>query len=678
MNDNSSDEYNNEDNNEDKNNRKNLDKLKDIMDIEVDKKYGYPKTDDPNFQEKIYTKREFYYYKLPNRPDLSNYKEIEEYRRKICVPSGQLLEHQSLLSNFINPDTPYKGLLIFHGTGTGKTCAAIAIGEKFKQQVQRYNTQIYILVPGPLLKESWREHLLKCTGDTYINLNENYIYLNEEEKEKLKKQGVQNAMQYYKIMSYRSFYKRVLGEKIIEKKVIEDNKIKVSYKKTDEGEFERDIGIDRLYNLNNSLIIIDEAHNLTGNVYGEALMKIIKNSINLKVILLTATPMKNLGDDIVELLNFLRPIDSQVERDLIFTSQKNHLMELKPNGLEYLKKMASGYVSHFRGADPVTFAEKIEIGEKPKSLYFTKIISCYMENFQTEAYHLAKKLALEEADALDRKSEAVANFVFPGLDEDRKKLVGLYGREGLNQLKNQLKNHYEKINKMIAKDILGLSKSDEEFININENTKNITGAILKKEYLKYFSTKFYQALLDIENNLFSKDKNSDSRTGFVYSNLVKIGIEIFQEVLIQNGFLQYDENLNNYQVKENTVCYYCGVNHKNHKETNSHKFYPATFLVVTGQSSEESAEEIPENSKKIITNIFNSYENKDGKLIKLILGSKVMNEGISLANVYSVHILDVYFNFGRVDQVIGRAIRWCSHYKLMTEENPFPKVKVYK
>jgi hypothetical protein len=80
------------------------------QDDENEKVYGYPKPDDPNLQLKIYKKREFYYYKLPDRPDLSNYKSIEEYRKRICEPTGQLLEHQSLLSNFINPDTPYDGL----------------------------------------------------------------------------------------------------------------------------------------------------------------------------------------------------------------------------------------------------------------------------------------------------------------------------------------------------------------------------------------------------------------------------------------------------------------------------------------------------------------------------------------------------------------------------------------
>ena len=64
-------------------------------------------------------------------------------------------------------------------------------------------------------------------------------------------------MQYYKFMSYKSFYKKVLGEKIVEKK----EGTKIAYKKTAEGEFERDVSVDRLYNLNNSLIVIDEAHN---------------------------------------------------------------------------------------------------------------------------------------------------------------------------------------------------------------------------------------------------------------------------------------------------------------------------------------------------------------------------------------------------------------------------------
>ena len=89
-------------------------------------------------------------------------------------------------------------------------------------------------------------------------------------------------------------------------------------------------------------------------------------------------------------------------------------------------------------------------------------------------------------------------------------------------------------------------------------------------------------------------------------------------------------------------------------------------------------ETIPEDKQQILTNVFNDIENKEGKFLKFVLGSKVMNEGISLKNVAEVHILDVYFNLGRVDQIIGRAIRQCSHYNVMMTKTDIPEVEVYK
>jgi D-alanine-D-alanine ligase len=45
-----------------------------------------------------------------------------------------------------------------------------SIAEQFKDQVKKYNTKIYILIPGPLLKEGWKEELISynCTGETYM------------------------------------------------------------------------------------------------------------------------------------------------------------------------------------------------------------------------------------------------------------------------------------------------------------------------------------------------------------------------------------------------------------------------------------------------------------------------------------------------------------------------------
>jgi len=635
---------------------------------------GYPRIDDENLQSKIYAKREFYYNKMPDRPELDNYDKIKEYRDNICRPATfELLPQQALLSNFINPDTPYKGLLVFHGTGTGKTFAAIAIAEKFKTQVQRYGTPIHVLVPGPLLKENWRESIIKGTGNAYIKNKEDLQFLNAEQKEKIEKQAISMTKQYYNIMSYKSFTKRVLGEKIIERKDVSG---KTVYKKTEDGKYERELSLDRINNLNNSLLIVDEAHNIISNDTGDAIIEIIKKSTNLKVVLLTATPMSNLADDIVYLLNILRPENSKIQRDKIFTVEKNFEMKLKPDGLEYLKKMAHGYVSHLRGADPITFAKKIEVGTKPKGLLFTKVSRCQMDKFQRDAYDEAVK---EINDGLDKNSTDAANFVFPILDESKKNILGVYGKTGFTKLSNQIKSNYDKLNNLIGTQLLGLDKVNEDYISINPSTNTISGKILHKKYLHIFSTKFAKALDDIYDNLFNNNGKKESRTGFIYSNLVKIGIQIFQEVLLQNGFLEFDENPANYKINNNTVCYYCGNEYSTHKDDKNHSFAPATFVAITGAVSEESAEvQHNEQKQKAQIKVFKDIKNKDGKYIKLVLGSRVMSEGLSLANVATVQILDVYYNFGLIDQVIGRGIRHCSHYDLMSEDNPFPEVKLFR
>ena len=43
------------------------------------------------------------------------------------------MKHQKIVRAYMNPETPYRGILLYHGLGSGKTCSAIAITEQFKQ-----------------------------------------------------------------------------------------------------------------------------------------------------------------------------------------------------------------------------------------------------------------------------------------------------------------------------------------------------------------------------------------------------------------------------------------------------------------------------------------------------------------------------------------------------------------
>ena len=641
--------------------------------------HTYPSPSQENFQEAIYLKRDFNIHNIFERKVLNTYEQIKEFRDSKCAGTFKLTETQTLLSNFINPNTPYRGLLIYWGTGVGKSCAAIAIAEKFKPMVEKYGTRIHVLVPGPINKQNFLNEVIKCTGETYTKiLQDKTIVINEAEKNKIRKNALNVINQYYRIMSYRSFYKKVLGEKIRDK-VVSGNRIKLTSRKTETGEYERDISIDRIYNLDNTLLIVDEAHNITGNGEGDAVKKIINSSKNLKVVFLSATPMKNLADSIVELINYLRPINYQMERDKIFTSQRGSDMDFKPGGRDYLRKMVNGYVSYLRGADPLTFAERVDVGEIPPGLDFTRLTRCLMLPFQLSVY---RRVIETSDDSLDRNSEAVANFVFPGLPKDRnnKGIEGYYGIKGMNEIRNQLLNNSESLCRRVASTILAEYKINDptSLMYLTDNNTNISGNIFNEKYLKHFSIKFYSSLLKINETVYGR---RGPGLIFVYLNLVRVGISIFQEVLLMNGYLEYQDNPNSYNIGRDTRCYYCdhryGDHHNLPDTIPKHDFYPATFVTVTGKS-EEDVEQIPEEKHKIITNVFNNINNREGKYLKIVVGSRVMNEGLTLRNIKEIYILDVHFNLGKVDQAIGRGIRFCTHYGIINESNPFPKVEVNK
>ena len=57
-------------------------------------------------------------------------------------------------------------------------------------------------------------------------------------------------------------------------------------------------------------------------------------------------------------------------------------------------------------------------------------------------------------------------------------------------------------------------------------------------------------------------------------------------------------------------------------------------------------------------------DNRDGKQVKIIIGSETASEGLDFRFIRSVHILEPWFHLNKLDQVIGRAIRNCSHIDL--------------
>ena len=151
-------------------------------------------------------------------------------------------------------------------------------------------------------------------------------------------------------------------------------------------------------------------------------------------------------------------------------------------------------------------------------------------------------------------------------------------------------------------------------------------------------------------------------------------LNLFEEVLLQNGFIEYNEK-NEYYTLNDVKCYHCGKLKKDHNNIKDieHIYKPATYVVFTGQTTD--IHDI--HKKDRIKNIFNKPENKDGSIIKFLLGSVVMSEGITLKNIKDIHIMDAHLNKSKMIQAIGRGIRNCSHIELSNEYNPYPEVNIY-
>jgi superfamily II DNA or RNA helicase len=125
--------------------------------------------------------------------------------------------------------------------------------------------------------------------------------------------------------------------------------------------------------------------------------------------------------------------------------------------------------------------------------------------------------------------------------------------------------------------------------------------------------------------IFKKIKKSEGPT-FVYSN--------FKDLGGLRSFIKFIE-------------YHGYKNYKTHGEG------PNRYSVWSGDE--------PHRMKEEIKQIFNQKENKDGSRLKIMLGSPSVKEGVSFKRVRQVHILEPYWNMSRILQIIGRAIRFCSH-----------------
>jgi hypothetical protein len=250
-----------------------------------------------------------------------------------------LLIHQQLVRDYLNLYSPYRGLLLYHGLGSGKTCTSIAIAEGLKNA-----KKVFILTPASL-EENYLSELKKCGDDIYKkNQHWNWIPLPSSQPEldtlsaalQLKIEYIKKAGGVFLVDNTKPSNYSFLS---IEQKNNLDEQINQMIKS--KYEFIHYNGLRRAklaqlthnFEVNifdNSVVIIDEAHNFISRIVnklekeksiaydkkGKRTMTAIAMSLilyemlltaqNSRVILLTGTPMINYPNELGILFNILR------------------------------------------------------------------------------------------------------------------------------------------------------------------------------------------------------------------------------------------------------------------------------------------------------------------------------------------------------------------------------------
>jgi hypothetical protein len=235
-----------------------------------------------------------------------------------------LLTHQRVILDYLNLYTPYRGLLLYHGLGSGKSCSSIAIAEGMKT-----DKRVFIMTPASL-KMNFFSELKKC-GDQLYKKNQYWEFVSIEGKPEyisILSKALSLSSEYVRthggawlvdVKKPSNFSDKTASEqKLIDEQLnemirtkytdINYNGINMKGLATLTGDFSRNP-------FDNSVVVIDEAHNFVSRIVNKIkkpktlpylMYQYLMDAKNARIVLLTGTPIINYPNEIGILFNILR------------------------------------------------------------------------------------------------------------------------------------------------------------------------------------------------------------------------------------------------------------------------------------------------------------------------------------------------------------------------------------
>jgi len=444
-------------------------------------------------------------------------------------------------------DSDFRGMLIYFETGEGKTYLAISLAEYYRTLDS--NKKI-VIMSAKSLAANMHNSLIK-------------YMVNVKNMDKL--EALEEISSKYKFISSNASNMPVQLQNI--------------RRKDSDRNIEKKMGImvesEKKYGwLENSLIIVDEAHNIfnsitNGSKNGMAFYDMIINTKNIKILFLTGTPIINSPFEIVPCFNMLigkiknRPFFPEMQEDFEnwFIDTKKLKIKNKSKLSNYLIGRISYYGSYYtsenlegESSSKKDFPEEfpMKIVEVPMSIYQFNIYLDARSNEKLEkstgrgndatitgknikitgGYNKDIRSKLNIKDNInggyggrfsseDRKSSStyrvktrqISNYVFPEI------------------LRNENIKKYEELRKM--KDKI-LAQKIRKTLKKNMVNKLLDSDISIKG-LQHYSPKMLRILTTI-----SSEKKKGKSIGMVYSEFVTgEGLGVFEKILLTMGWTKF-------------------------------------------------------------------------------------------------------------------------------------------
>lgn len=598
---------------------------------------------------------------------VSRKKEFEELQSSPTEPmparKGELFKYQEFAIRYMRQQP--RVLMAFE-PGTGKSCTFVGLAEWYRREHAAGRGRIkgaYWLVRGPILQAEAKKQILYAC-------NEKSVYITEEIESAYNMKHRRSLItrkinEWYRIMTYYDFAAEVVG---------------VAGKKAPYSDS------DIIDKFNDTLIFVDEAHNLRNAEEISRRTKVKKTEVNqydvlrrvfevaseCRVILGTATPMVNRASEISTIMNLILPKDSLMPSNAASLSA----YELEPyfrGRVLYVRNVNSEIVVVPQGEAP---AVDYDYNNQTYTMQ-TVLQTLPMSDFQLEGYMRAKKIGetdeggttrrttrmpesrpgdpsyrggmtegvtfrLSEGDTFRRDSSFQGGMTEGGetyFPEDEEGGSNAFKRYTLQAGLFVFPDAAHSTGGPAYRKYITQTKRGFDFTT-TQGGKATTRAVQSPTTLQEVSCKFSFMIDYIRNQPYG--------TSFCYSDYKEgSGVVLLALCFRNQGFEEFRDY--------GTVVW----DDAEGGTTTPSETFPAALTKKLRYALITST--ISDSEIQAILYIFNSYENRNGEYIKTVIVSRKARDGINLANVLSIFIANPPWNAAGGFQAESRGIRSGSH-----------------